>query len=274
MSEYFVPGHFSQELQSGATHDDNSAFDAFNDVDFDAAFGDDMFLENLGELSLDQEQMPESQSNHQVQLPTGGDDLFGDQELLSRSQDAILASNTSQNGQAKGRKPREDCQPESDPNKAVNDKVGVSRHLKPSPTTDSPSHDQSLEVQRPGEHQSQDGFSEFVNEQGEVSSLDNTILENLPTSEFQNQPSLPNVDSQYDVEFNDFDELVAQDPVSNSQPGDDLTNNDETLEFQFEVFASKEWQDYANDAANRDLADILGTDTLEVPRMDHELGVV
>ncbi len=283
MSDYFVPGHFLQDLQSGATHDDTSAFDAFNDVDFDAAFGDVQFLENLGELPLGQEQMPESRLNQQVQLPSGSDDLFRDQELLSISQDAILESNTSQSDQANANEPNEDCQPLSDPYEALNDKDEVSSDPKPTPTTDSPKHDQSLEIQKAEEHQSQDNLSEFFEDQREASSLHNTILENHSTNIVQSQPSLPNKDYQYETGFDDFeqdeeereyvDELVTYDPFNNSQPGGDLTNDQEALEFQFDIFASKEWQDYASDAANRDLADILGSDAHDEPRMDHQIGV-
>ena len=267
MSEYFVPGHFLQELQRGATHDDTSAFDAFGDVDFDAAFGDEQFLENLGELPLSQEQTPESQANDQVQLPTGADDLFRDQELLSRSHDDILASNTSRSDQAEVDEPSEDCQHQSDPNKAVNNREEVSSDPKNTPITNSPNHDQSSGGERAEEP------SEIVEGQGEVSRLHDTILENHPTNNIQYQPSLPDEDHQYDIEWNDFDELVAQDPVSNSQPGDSVTENHESLEFQFDIFASKEWQDYANNAPNGDLADFLGTDAQEEPRMDHQPSV-
>ena len=98
-----------------------------------------------------------------------------------------------------------------------------------------------------------------------------------PDVQDQQQEVPSNVDVLPPLDFEDFlepqdfvahphpTELGAVDPSSTGQPTRGLTNLEQLPEFDFGVFDSQEWQDYANTGADRDIDDILGT---HVPGVD------
>ena len=117
-------------------------------------------------------------------------------------------------------------------------------------------NEQPQERNSSGDDQLSFGFDDFLQNQDPSLGLEDGIPadETLIGGQAQVGLASGNASSQLD-----FLELDAGGPLNLDQLPEGVTNNEEAPEFDFDVFVSPEWQQYMNNADDRDIDDIIGT---------------
>ena len=107
-------------------------------------------------------------------------------------------------------------------------------------------------------------FDDFLEPQDFVSDPENGIRDNEALGGVSAQAGLPDLEHQ--------PQSGAADPSGTGLPANGQTNLEQLPQFDFDVFNSQEWRDYANTGADLDIDDILGTAVREEQQsQDHEL---
>ena len=275
MFEYQAPSDFLDESQNGEDFGEFLNFDTF-DANHSPEFPEDKALESQDESTDqqglgfsgtlgDQGELQDNLLSSAVRPPIDFENSFEGQEQLQGLPDGIPANETSNAGAQESRLPDLDYPPPPQPNAAVDEYLfDEQRAHSRSPTTIISQLEIFINSQQ------QDGLPSKGHQnllepndlQGQeiLSSLNNIDPASGISSSDHQQHDLTYGDDLPQLDHNDFG---AHDPFSTAQPREGLTNNEQFLDFNFDAYASKEWQDTIG---SRSLEEILGIGVQDEPQ--------